>query len=50
MFLISGGLLLTGLLVAIGRERHWGEPQFQVRLVAPRADGLQEGKIGRAHV
>ena len=47
LFLISGGLLLTGLLVAIGRERHWGEPQFQVRLVAPRADGLQEGMEGR---
>jgi phospholipid/cholesterol/gamma-HCH transport system substrate-binding protein len=43
LFLISGGLLLLGLLVAIGRERHWGEPQFQVDLLAPRADGLQEG-------
>ncbi len=43
LFLISGGLLLLALLVAMGRERHWGEPQFQVTLLAPRADGLQEG-------
>ena len=43
LFLLSGGLLLVALLVAIGRERHWGEPQFGLRVVAPRADGLQEG-------
>jgi phospholipid/cholesterol/gamma-HCH transport system substrate-binding protein len=43
LFLISGGLLLVALLVAIGRERHWGEAQFPVDLVAPRADGLREG-------
>jgi phospholipid/cholesterol/gamma-HCH transport system substrate-binding protein len=35
--------LLLALVVAIGRERHWGEPQVSVELVAPRADGLQEG-------
>jgi phospholipid/cholesterol/gamma-HCH transport system substrate-binding protein len=43
LFLISGGLLLLALLVAIGRERRWGEAHFQVDVVAPRADGLQEG-------
>jgi|LakMenEpi03Aug12_release.lakeMendotaPanAssembly.Ray.scaffolds.fasta_scaffold01674_33 phospholipid/cholesterol/gamma-HCH transport system substrate-binding protein len=43
LFLISGGLLALALVVAIGRERHWGEPQFQVDLVASRANGLQEG-------
>ena len=43
LFLISGGLLLLALLVAIGRERHWGEAQFPVDLLAPRADGLREG-------
>ncbi|MFN6351601.1 MAG: MlaD family protein [Cyanobacteriota bacterium] len=43
LFLLSGGLLTLALLVAIGRERHWGEPQMAVELVAPRADGLQEG-------
>lgn len=43
LFLISGGLLLLALLMAIGRERHWGEAQFSVDLVAPRADGLREG-------
>jgi phospholipid/cholesterol/gamma-HCH transport system substrate-binding protein len=31
------------LLVAIGRERRWGEPHFTVEVVAPRADGLQAG-------
>ena len=44
LFLVSGGLLLLTLLVAIGRERHWGEPQFTVQVVAPRADGLQAGQ------
>ncbi|MEB3334388.1 MAG: MlaD family protein [Cyanobacteriota bacterium] len=43
LFLVSGGLLLLALLVAVGRERRWGEPSFPVRLVAPRADGLQQG-------
>jgi phospholipid/cholesterol/gamma-HCH transport system substrate-binding protein len=43
LFLLSGGLLLLALVVGIGRERRWGEPQFQVDVVAPRADGLQEG-------
>ncbi len=43
LFLASGGLLLLALVVGIGRERHWGEPQFTVDVVAPRADGLQPG-------
>ncbi|MEB3195109.1 MAG: MlaD family protein [Cyanobacteriota bacterium] len=43
LFLISGGLLLLALLMAIGRERHWGEAQVPVDLVAPKADGLREG-------
>lgn len=43
LFLISGGLLLLALLMAIGRERHWGEDQVPVDLVAPKADGLREG-------
>ena len=43
LFLISGGLLLLALLVAIGRERHWGEAQVPVELVSPSADGLREG-------
>ncbi|MEB3260604.1 MAG: MlaD family protein [Cyanobacteriota bacterium] len=43
LFLLSGGLLLLALLVGIGRDRRWGESQFQVDVVAPRADGLQEG-------
>lgn len=43
LFLLSGALLLLALVVAIGRQRHWGEPQFAVQLMAPRADGLQEG-------
>lgn len=43
LFITTGLLLLLALLVAIGRERRWGEPLFTVQLVAPRADGLQEG-------
>jgi phospholipid/cholesterol/gamma-HCH transport system substrate-binding protein len=43
LFLVSGGLLLLALVVGIGRERHWGEPQFSVDVSAPRADGLQPG-------
>lgn len=43
LFLISGGILLVALLAAIGREQRWGESRFTVDLVAPRADGLQEG-------
>lgn len=43
LFLISGGLLLLALVVAIGKERRWGEPHVQVELESPRADGLQEG-------
>ncbi len=43
LFLLSGGLLSLVLVVAIGRERGWGEPHFAVDLLAPRADGLQEG-------
>lgn len=43
LFLLSGGLLLLALVVAIGRERRWGEPHFMVAVVAPRADGLQKG-------
>lgn len=43
LFLLSGGLLLLVLLVAIGRERRWGEPHFTVEVVARRADGLHEG-------
>ncbi|MFN9645996.1 MAG: MlaD family protein [Cyanobacteriota bacterium] len=43
LFLVSGGLLLLALVVGIGRERHWGEPQFSVDVMAPRADGLQQG-------
>jgi phospholipid/cholesterol/gamma-HCH transport system substrate-binding protein len=43
LFLVSGALLLLALLVAIGRERRWGESTFPVDLVAPSAAGLQEG-------
>ena len=43
LFLLSGGLLLLALLVAIGGERRWGEPHFTVELVAFSADGLQKG-------
>ena len=43
LFLLSGGLLLLALLVAIGGERRWGEPHFTVELVASSADGLQKG-------
>ncbi len=43
LFLLSGGLLLLALLVGIGRDRRWGEAQFTVDVIAPRADGLQEG-------
>ncbi|MEB3194077.1 MAG: MlaD family protein [Cyanobacteriota bacterium] len=43
LFLVSGGLLLLALLVAIGRERHWGDSTFAVDVVAPTAVGLQEG-------
>lgn len=43
LFLLSGTLLGLILLVAIGRERRWGEPTFTVEVLAPRADGLQEG-------
>lgn len=43
LFLLSGALLLLALLVAIGRERRWGESQVPVHVVAARADGLQEG-------
>ena len=43
LFLLSGALLLLALLVAIGRERRWGESHVQVDVIAPRADGLQEG-------
>ncbi|MEB3318788.1 MAG: MlaD family protein [Cyanobacteriota bacterium] len=43
LFLLAGGLLSLALLVAIGRERRWGEPHFTVAVLAPRADGLQAG-------
>lgn len=43
LFLVSGGLLLLALVVAIGRERHWGDSTFAVDVVAPTAVGLQEG-------
>ncbi|MEB3242956.1 MAG: MlaD family protein, partial [Cyanobacteriota bacterium] len=43
LFLLSGGLLVVALLLAIGRERRWGEPLVTLQLAAPRADGLQEG-------
>lgn len=43
LFLLSGGMLLLILLVAVGRERRWGEASFTVDVVAPRADGLRQG-------
>ncbi|MFM1800108.1 MAG: hypothetical protein RLZZ117_2386 [Cyanobacteriota bacterium] len=43
LFLLSGGFLLLALLVGIARDRRWGEPYFLVDVIAPRADGLQEG-------
>lgn len=44
LFLGSGLLLITALLVGLAREQHWGQPMVQLRLTSPHAAGLRAGQ------
>lgn len=44
LFLGSALVLLTALLVALGREQHWGEAMVPLRLTTPNSGGLRPGQ------
>ena len=44
LFLGSALVLLTALLVALGREHHWGEEMVSLRLSTPNSGGLRAGQ------
>jgi len=43
LFLLTGVLLAVGSLLALAREKHWGQPSFPVQLRTYNADGLRPG-------
>jgi phospholipid/cholesterol/gamma-HCH transport system substrate-binding protein len=43
LFLLTGVLLAVGSLLALAREKHWGQPRFPVLLRTFNADGLRPG-------
>jgi phospholipid/cholesterol/gamma-HCH transport system substrate-binding protein len=43
LFLLTGVLLAVGSLLALAREKHWGQPSFPVQLRTFNADGLRPG-------
>ncbi len=43
LFLLTGVLLAAASLLALAREKHWGEPRFAVELRTFNADGLRSG-------
>ena len=44
LFLGSGLLLTTAVLVGLAREQHWGQSMVQLRLTSPNAGGLRAGQ------
>jgi ABC-type transporter Mla subunit MlaD len=44
LFLGSGLVVLTAVLVGLAREQHWGQPMVQLRLSGPNAGGLRPGQ------
>lgn len=44
LFLGSGLVLVIGLLIALAREHHWGEPMVTLQLTSPNAGGLRAGQ------
>ena len=43
LFLLTVVLLAVGSLLALAREKHWGQPSFPVQLRTFNADGLRPG-------
>jgi phospholipid/cholesterol/gamma-HCH transport system substrate-binding protein len=43
LFLLTGVLLALGSLLALAREKHWGQPRFPVLLRTFNANGLRAG-------
>lgn len=44
LFLGSGLLLTTAVLIGLAREQRWGEPMLQLRLISGNAVGLRAGQ------
>jgi ABC-type transporter Mla subunit MlaD len=44
IFLGSGLLVITAVLVGLAREQHWGQPMVHLRLSGPTASGLKAGQ------